>query len=169
MWLRVQEKKSVLTWRWFQTWLKNTPEFHTIKTKPILSYCVNIHTKQDLRDWFKKEYKPALEFIRVRSRKYIYNIDEKGCCLACLIRKDVIIPVRIKEMYVKVPENRLFVTVVESISADGKAIPPLVIVPGRNIIISWFSKQMTKAEVVLVSPSGYTNKGICIQWLDHFI
>jgi hypothetical protein len=74
----------------------------------------------------------------------------------------VIIPKEIKKMYVRVPENRLSVTVVKSISADGKAIPPLVIVPGRNIIMSWFSKQMTGAEVVSVSLFGYTNKGICI-------
>jgi hypothetical protein len=75
----------------------------------------------------------------------------------------VVVPVRIKEMYVEVPENRLSVTVVESISADGKAIPPLVIVPGRNIMMSWFSEQMTGAEVVSLSPSGYTNEGICMQ------
>jgi hypothetical protein len=66
-------------------------------------------------------------------------------------------------MYVRVPENRLFVTVVKSISADSKAILSLVIVPGRNIIMSWFSEQITRAEVVLVLLSGYTNKGICIQ------
>ena len=75
----------------------------------------------------------------------------------------MIVPVGIKEIYVGVPENRLSVTVVESISADGKAIPPLVIVPGRNIMMSWFSEQMTGAEVISVSPSGYTNKGICMQ------
>jgi hypothetical protein len=39
MWLRVQEDKAVPTWRWFQLWLKNTPELHTIKTKPIASHC----------------------------------------------------------------------------------------------------------------------------------
>jgi hypothetical protein len=66
-------------------------------------------------------------------------------------------------MYVKVPENRLFVTVVKSISADGKAIPPLVIMLNRNIIVSWFSENMTEAEVVTVLPLGYTNKEICIQ------
>jgi hypothetical protein len=65
-------------------------------------------------------------------------------------------------MYVKVPENRLFVTVVKSISADGKAISSLVIMPGKNIIMSWFNKQITGTEVVLVLLSGYTNKGICI-------
>jgi hypothetical protein len=83
MWLCVQEKKSVPTSRWFQTWLKNTSKLHTIKTKPISSYRVDIHTKQDLRDLFKKEYKLELEFTGVRSGKYIYNIDKKGCCLAC--------------------------------------------------------------------------------------
>jgi hypothetical protein len=55
----------------------------------------------------------------------------------------VVVPIRIKEIYVRVPENRLSVTVVKSISADGKAIPPLVIVPGRNIIVSWFSENIT--------------------------
>jgi hypothetical protein len=128
-----------------------------------LSHCVNIHTKQDLRDWFKKEYKPALKFIKVRSKKYIYNIDKKGCCLVCLTEKDVIVPIRIKEMYIKVPENRLSMTVIKSISTDGKAIPPLVIVPGKNIIMSWFSEQITEAKVVLVLLFSYTNKEIYIQ------
>ena len=49
-----------------------------IKTKPISSHCVNIHTKQDFRDWFEKEYKPVLEFTRVRSKKYIHDINKKG-------------------------------------------------------------------------------------------
>ena len=31
------------------------------------------------------------------------------------------------------------------LSADGKAIPPLVIVPDKNIMMSWFSEQITKA------------------------
>jgi hypothetical protein len=128
-----------------------------------LSYCVNIHTKQDLCDWFEKEYKPALEFIRVKSGKYIYNMDKKGCCLACSAEKDVVVPVGIKKMYVRVPENRLSVTVVKSISVDGKAILPLVIMSGRNIMMSWFSEQITRAEVVLVSLFGYINKGICMQ------
>jgi hypothetical protein len=48
----------------------------------------------------------------------------------------VVILIKIKEMYVKVPKNQLSVTVNKSISADGKAIPSLVIMPGRNIIVS---------------------------------
>ena len=67
------------------------------------------------------------------------------------------------------PENRLSLTVIESISADGKAIPPVAIVPGETIMESWFHENMTGHEVVTVSPSGYINEEICNGWLGHFI
>jgi hypothetical protein len=122
-----------------------------------------MYTKKDLCDWFKKEYKLALKFIRIKHRKYIHNIDEKGCYIICPLREEVVVLIRIKKIYVRVPKNRLFVTVVKSIFADGKAISPLVIVPGRNIIVFWFSENITEAEVMTVSLLGYINKGICIQ------
>ena len=50
--------------------------------------------------------------------------------------EEVVILIRIKEMYVRVPENCLFIMIVESISTDGKAIPPLAIIPGVTIIVS---------------------------------
>ena len=137
MWLRVQEHKPVLTWRWFQSWLKSTTELYTIKTKPIASHQVDMHTKKHLRKWFKTEYKPALEYTQIKSKKYIHNIDKKGAWIACLAKEEVVVLIRIKEMYVGVPENRLSLTIVESISADGKAIPPLVIVPSVTITTVW--------------------------------
>jgi hypothetical protein len=51
-------------------------------------------------------------------------------------------------------------TVIKSIFADSKAILPCVIMSSRNIIVSWFNKNITKAKVVTVSPLGYTNKRI---------
>jgi hypothetical protein len=62
-------------------------KLYIIKPKPILSYYVNIYTKQDLCNWFKKEYKLVLKFIKVKSRKYIHNINKKRYCLVCLIKK----------------------------------------------------------------------------------
>ena len=63
----------------------------------------------------------------------------------------------------------LSVTVIKNISADSKAIPSLVIVPSRNIMVSWFSENMTGAEVVTVSPSGYTNEGDLYAMVRPFI
>jgi hypothetical protein len=169
MWLRVQENKLVPSWRWFQLWLQSTPELHTIKTKPIASHRVDMHTQDNLREWFEQEYRPALEFTGIRSGKYIHNMDEKGARIACPVGEEVVVPIGIKEMYVGIPENRVSLTVIESISADGIAIPPIVIVPGTMIMVSWFHENMTGHEVVTVSPTGYTNEGICVAWLDHFI
>jgi hypothetical protein len=96
-------------------------------------------------------------------------MDEKGARLACPAGEDIVVPIGIKEMYTGVPENRLSLTIIESISADGKAIPPVVIVPGSMIMVAWFHENMTGHEVITVSPTGYTNEGICMTWLDHFI
>jgi hypothetical protein len=134
-----------------------------------VSHCVNIHTKKTLCDWFEKEYRPALEFIGVKYRKYIYNINEKGCQIACLISKEVIVSVEIKKIYVRIPKNRMFLTVIESIFADKKAISFIVIVPKKNIIVNWFVENMTGHERITVFNSGYTNERICIIWLDYFI
>jgi hypothetical protein len=54
------------------------------------------------------------------------------------------------------------VIVVECISTDRKVIPPLVIVPSVMIIEWWFHEKMIGYKLVIVSLSGYTNKGICM-------
>jgi hypothetical protein len=56
----------------------------------------------------------------------------------------------------------MFLTVIKSISADKKAIPSVVIVLKKNIIINWFAKNIIGHERIIVSDSGYTNKRICI-------
>jgi hypothetical protein len=48
-------------------------------------------------------------------------------------------------------------------------IPPVVIVPSKKIIASWLSDNITGHEVIIISESGYINKGIYMVWLDHFI
>ena len=96
-------------------------------------------------------------------------MDEKGARIACPSGQEVVVPIGIKEMYVGIPENRISLTVIESICANGTAIPPVVIIPGVMIMGSWFHENMTGHEVITVSPSGYTNEGICMVWLDHFI
>jgi hypothetical protein len=94
-----------------------------------------MYTKKDLCEWFKKEYKPALKFTRIRYKKYIYNVNKKSCYIICSLGKKVIVLIRIKKIYVKVLKNRLFITLIKSISADSKAISSLVIMSSRNIIM----------------------------------
>lgn len=169
MWLRTKDNKTAPSWKWFTEWLKTATELHTIKTKPIASHRVDLHTEQALRTWFETEYRPALEGTGIRHGDRIHNMDEKGARICMPSGEEVVVPIGIKEMYIGMPENRISLTVIECISADGKAIPPVVIVPGVMVMASWFHENMTGHEVITVSPSGYTNEGICLIWLDHFI
>ena len=63
-------------------------------------------------------------------------MDEKRHYLTCSTREEVIISIRIKEIYIGISKKQLSVIVVECISADSTAISPLVIVPSIYIMSS---------------------------------
>jgi hypothetical protein len=50
--------------------------------------------------------------------------------------KEVIVLIGIKEIYTRIPENRISLTIIESISIDSKAILLVVIVLKVIIIVS---------------------------------
>jgi len=89
-------------------------------------------------------------------------MDEKGARIYMLTREEVIVPIRIKEIYTRIPKNRISLTIIESISIDSKAIPPVVIIPGVIIMVSWFHENITSHKVITVSPTRYINEGIYI-------
>jgi hypothetical protein len=89
-------------------------------------------------------------------------MDEKGARIYMPAREEVIVLIRIKEIYTGIPENRISLTIIESISIDSKAILPVVIVPRVMIMVSWFHENMTSYKVIIVSPTRYINEGICI-------
>ncbi|EKD16773.1 Fot5 transposase [Drepanopeziza brunnea f. sp. 'multigermtubi' MB_m1] len=110
-------------------------------------------------------------FNNTSTQHFPSNIDlhEKGARICMPAEEEVIVPIGIKEMYTRICENRLSVTVIEAILADRKAILLMIIVLGKQIIASWFSEKIIRYKVVTVSESGYTNDKIIIKWLKHFI
>jgi hypothetical protein len=78
-------------------------------------------------------------------------MDEKGARVCIPAREEVVVPIGIKEIYTGIPENRISLTIIESISADSKAILPVVIVPGVMIMVSWFYENITGYKVITVS------------------
>jgi hypothetical protein len=61
-------------------------------------------------------------------------------------------------------------TVVESVSAAGGHIPPLVIIKGVIIMKKWFAEIPPKLNNLLVGTleSGYSNDTLFFQWLQHW-
>jgi len=63
-------------------------------------------------------------------------MDEKGARVCILAREEVVVLIGIKEIYTGIPENRISLTIIESISIDSKVIPPVVIIPRVMIMVS---------------------------------
>ena len=101
----------------------------------------------------------------------IYNFDETNARLGCPKGMEVIVPQDVKELYSLSPENRKSVTVIETIGCmNVKKIPPVIIVPGAIHMESWYRNQtMTRGELVLLSPTGFINDQLAIEYLLHFI
>src|SRR2546421_332473 len=100
----IKKKALIKAWQRRRKRMKSTPELHTIKTKPIASHRVDMHTEQTLREWFETEYRPALEATGIRHGEHIHNMDEKGARICVPAGEEVVVPIGIKEMYTGIPE-----------------------------------------------------------------
>jgi hypothetical protein len=59
--------------------------------------------------------------------------------------------------------------VIESISATGKTIPPVVIIQGKHHMEFWYWEKLLNKELILLSESGFISDILSYRFLEHFI
>ena len=74
-----------------------------------------------------------------------------------------------KELYTPSPENRTSITILETVSAIGGVIPPVLIIPGKIHMDSWYHPNLLGTELFLLSDTGFSNTYLALRWLEHFI
>ena len=98
------------------------------------------------------------------------NMDELGARIGCLKGENIIVPIKVKELYIASPENRKSVTIIETIYANGKEpLPPFVIAPREKIINNWILKKLVSPKHIACTLISYTNNEIVMQYLDYLI
>jgi len=142
-------------------------EFHMIKTKPIALQRVAAQDYETIINWFRKYQ----QFIREEGIKGedIWNMDETGFRVGIPGGQTVIVPRTITELYTPSPENRISITIIESVCSNGTVIAPVLIIPGKTHMESWYHENLAGKERILLSESGYSNDELAIIWLQHFI
>lgn len=104
----------------------------------------------------------------------IYNMDEVGISTGTIANTRGITHEVNKRACQRLPNKGPWITVLECVSADGKAIPPAVIFDGERIQSTWLSDDPVLHEkarpwLCTTSKSGYTSNELGYQWLrDHF-
>jgi hypothetical protein len=155
-----------------QSWLTKfikyeLQDFHFITTKPIAQQRVRAQDEATVHTWFQKYH----EFILQHNIKpeSLWNMDETGFRIGIPGGERVIVPRTAKELYTPSPENRLSITILEIVSAIGAVIPPVLIIPGKIHMDSWYHSNLQGTELFLLSDSGFSNSQLALRWLQHFI
>jgi len=94
-----------------------------------------------------------------------WNMDESGIALSSCTNSIRLGDALKKKTLVQSPENREWVSIVESISALGRSIRPLVIFKGKHIQSSWFHHDEVPDWVYTTSKNGWIANRIAFNWL----
>jgi len=98
------------------------------------------------------------------------NIDELGARVRCLRGENVIVLIKVKELYIASPENRKSITIVKTIYANRRdPLPPFIIALRQKIIDSWVLEELVGFEYITCTLISYTNNEVIMQYLNHLI
>jgi len=98
-----------------------------------------------------------------------YNVDETGFRIGIGREQPVITRESRCSLYFANSSNRALVSVMETVSRDGSALPPFIIIPGSLYMEDWYLKtSISDDSLIGVSETGYTNDILAMSWLEHF-
>lgn len=129
--LRLNGDEDALGSHWLNSFMKRNPRVSSCIGKPIEAARIQNTDPEILAAFFEL-------FQRVQSTHNVrpsntYNMDETGIGLGICTNTRVLAKLGKKSTYVQAPQNREWVSIVETVSAVGQAIQPLVIFKGKEV------------------------------------
>jgi hypothetical protein len=166
---RILRKKGItqpVGKHWAARFVERRPELKTIKLKFLDQSRKMMHKKEWLKEWFD-----LFQMLREEGVEdcNIWNMDETGFRVGVISRSSMVVTRKeVKKIYMANPMDRTLVTSVECVSADGRVIPPLAILP-QKVFIPWFHESSVPDDYATAhSDCGYNNTELALCWLDHF-
>lgn len=102
----------------------------------------------------------------------MYNFDETGFQMGVISTAKVVTGSERRGRPFKTqPGNREWVTVIETIAANGRVLDPLIIFKGKKVQKFWFNELKRPGYQywsITVSDNGWTNDKISLEWLEMF-
>lgn len=149
---------------WPQGFYKRHPELKAVKVK-ALDWKRHDHSIFDkVTEWFsvigKELRQPGV------LAENVYNIDETGVLLSVLNSLKVLVGRDETSKYRGAGVQRKLITAIECISADGRALDPLIIWPASTHRSTW-TAHPTPGWHFACSKTGYTDTEISLYWMQH--
>ena len=150
---------------WITRFLNRHPELAARFTTTMDKDRIHASTPQIIR----KHFKDLKEVLKGVENQDIWNMDEKGFLMGLAKRLKVICTYRQGNFPVADDGNRELLTCIESVSAAGVVLPPLIIYKGAAHYLGWhkFTGSHTSSQEFHFSHSkrGWTNRILAMEWL----
>jgi hypothetical protein len=100
----------------------------------------------------------------------IYNFDETGFMMGVISTGMVVTSSDSRKQAKKIqPGNREWVTVIQAVSSVGYAVPPFLVVAGKNHLESWYNEvDFPPQWRAGVTSNGWTTNEMGMEWVRHF-
>ena len=157
----------VVSTQWAPRFLDCHPEYFIRKQQSIDIDRKNAHQPESIRAWFEK-YQTVCNDHNIQACDQ-YNFAETGFRIGIGRDQWIITRDPNRQAYLGSSTNRELVSVCETISGDGVALPPMIIIPGVIHQESWYMTTRIPGDYLMAtSESGYNNDDLTIKWLAHF-
>ena len=150
--------------KWVQRFLARHPEIRTIKGIAMDYQRLNGATPTSARALHSRLQLKEIKDIPARNR---YNADEIGFMEGMGENDLVLGEAGRKRILLKDGNKRTWITVLVCVSADGRALPPLIIFKGSTVQHQWFenTRDRFKDWYFTYTENGWTNTEVGLKWL----
>ncbi|KAI1002970.1 hypothetical protein K3495_g5235 [Podosphaera aphanis] len=160
--LGLQEDITFVGNNWVYRFLLRHPQIKGMTGKPLDKARVEAATPE-LIDGFYTLFESVKRDFHILPEN-IWNMDEHGLGLGICTYQRIIGASDKSSTYRKAPENREWVSIVETISVDGRKTRPLIIFKGAAPQSNWFEQEVPDW-IYTTSQNGWTANRIAMGWL----
>ncbi|EED17289.1 conserved hypothetical protein [Talaromyces stipitatus ATCC 10500] len=152
---------------WVDRFLTRLPEgYQRIKQKPQEVDRTGAEHYGEIECWFI-DLKLVMQELHI-TPKNLWNFDETGFIVGQGKNESVVTKYPKTAKRVSSLSSRESLTVVESINAEGRVIPPLIIPKGEKHMEEWYRHIQDPEWLIAPASNGFITDEIAFEWLQHF-
>ncbi|KAM5529722.1 transposase [Fusarium oxysporum f. sp. phaseoli] len=154
--------------RWAINFVRRQPDLKTQFQRRYDYQRAKCEDPTVIRDWFRLVQNTIAKY-GIRSDD-IWNFDETGFMMG-MISSGVVVTGSERRGRPKSvqPGNREWVTAIQAINAEGRAIDPFIVVTGQYHLANWYRESNLPATwAITTTQNGWTDNKTGLEWLKHF-
>lgn len=170
--LNAKGDKDPIGKNWPKKFISRHPEIKSVYIAPLDKERAMAQDPIILQGWFDLFLQLKAKFEVDKGD--IYNMDEKGFMMGVIAKLRVMLnkyemidgKKKKRKAYMTQCGNREWVSLIECVSLDGRALNPLVIFKGKLLQKAWKEALHTAIEITM-SENGWTDNSIGLAWLQN--